>query len=239
MGKPTSLSVQNAWNSVALEERLELISRCQANGLVAALTFALMMGSVAYGYDKFYLLTVALGGALLVHPMFSSYTWRRAKPALIMQYLAVRSMARRYAYGFSFNDLDVVIIFRGEMVPQFANEEAEMDYLSKQAVDLEHGINDPIQVWICLMRGGLVLLSERVGGAKLEFITPIARDVVARQSSDPDGNATGTLSISGVGPSKGKSVMIRSRYPAAMYVFERQIQRLIVEAPETITILSS
>lgn len=232
MSKSTSLSVQNAWNSVALEERLELVSRCQANGLVAGLTFALMMGAVAYGFDKFPLLLVAFGGALLVHPMFASYTWRKAKPAIILQYLAARSMARRYAYGIGIGDLDIILIFRGEMLNQFKNEEEELEFLSRQDVDLDNPNEAVIPVWICLMRGGLALLSERQGGAKLEFLTPLTRENPCKAGVDADGTPSGLLTVGGVGQAKGKSVGIRSRYPAAMYVFERQLKRLIEEAPD-------
>ena len=232
-----SLSVQNAWNSVALEERLELVSRCQANGLLGSLTFMVMIGAVAYGFDAFYMLALALGGALIVHPMFSSYTWRREKPALILQYLAARSICRRYAYGFSIGDLDIVLLFKGEMEKLFVSEEEELAHLSNQEVTLDTSTGNTIPVWVCLLRGGVAMISEKRGGAKLEFITPIGRDLSLKTSTDRDGNATGVLKITGCGPSKNKSVALRSRYPAAMYVFEKQLQRLVEEAPDPRSLL--
>lgn len=237
MARSESLSVQNAWNSVSLEERLELVSRCQANGLFGSLTFMVMIGAVAYGFDAFYMLALALGGALIVHPMFSSYTWRREKPALILQYLAARSICRRYAYGFNISDLDIILLFKGEMEKLFISEEEQLDHLTHQDVTLDTPAGNVIPVWVCLLHGGVVMISEKRGGAKLEFVTPISRDLSLRASTDREGNSTGVLKITGCGPSKSKSVALTSRYPAAMYVFEKQLQRLVEEAPDPRSLL--
>lgn len=232
MARGSALSISHAWNSVALEERLELVSKCQADGIIASLVFAFMMGAVAYGFDKFFLLTVAIAGAILIMPMFSSYSWRKGKPALILQYLAARSIARRYAYGFNVSDLDIVLIFRGEMLEQFVSDEEEFAYRSTQEVDLEHSSARNIPVWVCLMRGGLVLMSEKAGGAKLEFVTSIVREMSCEPTVTEEGVPTGAISVSGTGPSKGRRVSVSSRYPGAMYVFEKHLRRLIEEAPD-------
>jgi hypothetical protein len=229
----SSLSVDAAWNSVALEERLELVSKCQADGLIAALGFTLMMGSAAYGFDKIYILLGSILGAMIIMPMFSSYSWRRGKPALILSYLAARSMARRYAYGANIVDFDVVLIFKGEMTQKSVNEDEELDQLVGKGVDLDNIDTKAIPVWICLMRGGVVLMSEKLGGARLEFCTPIGQDLVCQPTQDGDGNPTGALTINGISSARGRSVTVSSRFPAAFYVFERQLNRLIEEAPDT------
>ncbi len=233
MAKSAALSVQHAWNSVALEERLELVSKCQADGLLAALTFTFMMGAVAYGFDKIYLLLGALLAATLIMPMFSSHTWRRGKPALILQYLAARSIARRYAYGFGITDLDIVLIFRGTMARQFITPEDEMAYMSNEDVELDTQTQGDKQVWICLMRAGLVLLSEKNGGAKMEFCSQIAQDTVCHQMRDENGQLTGALTVTGSGQAKGRKVVLSSRHAGAMYVFEKQLLRLVQEAPDS------
>ena len=232
MARSTALSVENAWNSVALEERLELVSRCQANGLIAAIAFTFMMGAVAYGFDKIYLLLGSVFGAMIIMPMFSSYSWRKGKPALILNYLAARSMARRYGYSTNISDLDVVLIFKGETSQEYLNEAEQLDHLVGKGEDVDGALEEKIPVWVCLLRGGVVLISESQGGAKLVYTSPIGREMVCSQVRDEDGNPTGEVTIVGIAHAKGRRVTVSSRFPAAFYVFERQLQRLIVESPD-------
>lgn len=227
--KATTLSVENAWNAVALEERIELISRAQAEGIVAAITYLLFIGAVAYGFDKIWVLAGGSVGTLLVIPLFASYSWRRTKPALILSYLAVRSVARRYAYGFNITDFDIVLIFRGRMEERFSSEEDEVIMRQRDDVDIDSPYEREKEVWICLMRGAIVILSEKKGGAKLEFIAPIMPDCTCRKASPQDNAPHRGLILTGAGPSKGRKIVLSSTYPGALYVFERQLARLLVE----------
>ena len=237
MAKSAALSEENAWNSVALEERLELVSKCQADGLIAALAFTFMMGAVAYGFDKIYLLFGSLFGAMIIMPMFSSYSWRKGKPALILNYLAARSMARRYGYTSNISELDVVLMFKGETKQEFLNETEQLDHLVGKGEDLDDVSDERMPVWVCLLRGGVVLIAEHAGGAKLVYASPIGRDMVCSVQRDEEGNPTGELSIVGIAHAKGRRVTVSSRFPAAFYVFERQLQRLIAESPDPKTLV--
>jgi len=237
MARSAALSEENAWNSVALEERLELVSKCQADGLIAALGFTFMMGAVAYGFDKIYLLLGSVFGALIIMPMFSSYSWRKGKPALILNYLAARSMARRYGYTSNISELDVVLIFKGETSQEFLNEAEQLDHLIGKHEDIDEGQQPKVPVWVCLLRGGVVLLAESQGGAKLLYSSPIGTEMVCATVRDEEGNPTGEISIVGIAHAKGKKVTISSRFPAAFYVFERQLQRLIFESPDPKTLI--
>lgn len=224
------VSVDNAWQSVSLEERLELISRAHATGVLASVTCVLLLGSIAYGFDKIWILAAGAAGALFVFPLFSSYSWRREKPALILAYLACRAVARRYAYGYSMPDIDIVFIYRAQMKEVFRSKEEEMLFRQRQKTDLDTGIVDFKDVWIVLFRGGLVVMSEKTGGAKLEFLTYLTHETVVREPTakeePPDDRA---MIIEGVGAAKGRMVMVTSRYPAAHYVFEKRLDALLEE----------
>jgi hypothetical protein len=237
MARSAGLSEENAWNSVALEERLELVSKCQADGLLAALAFTFMMGACAYGFDKIYLLLGSLFGAAIIMPMFSSYSWRKGKPALILNYLAARSMARRYGYTCNISDLDVVLIFKGETKQEFLDESAQLDHMVGKGEEMEDAAEGLLPVWVCLLRGGVVLIAEHAGGAKLVYSSPIGRDMVCSPVRDEEGNPTGEISIVGIAHAKGRKVTLASRFPAAFYVFERQLQRLIAESPDPKTLV--
>ncbi len=221
-----NLSIDDVWNTVALEERLELISRAHAQGAIASVVFMVYMGAVAYGVDMIWLLAVAMFGAMLVFSLFSGYVWRTGKPQLILSYLAVRSVARRYAYGYSIPELDVILIFRGQMRELF--EEGTLDE-QKQNVEFDSSSVGDRDVWICLLRGAVLILSERAGGAKLEFIAQVSEEIDCRKPTAKEDLSDRSIVVQGAGISRGRQVGLSSRYPGAMYVFEKQLLGLIFE----------
>jgi len=222
-----ALGIKEAWNAVALEERFEMIARSKAEGIVASGAFAFVMGSVAYGFDEIWLLVVAAAGAVLVMPLFASYSWRKNKPATIMAYLAVRSVARRYAYGYKISDFGVVLIFKGELEELYASEADEQLAAQKETVDFDSTRQRRKNVWLCLLRGGLVALSERPGGAKLEFLCAVAPELIVRKPlSSEDYSPRSVILESPATTGVVRKVVISSAYSGAMYVFEKQLLRL-------------
>lgn len=221
-----NLSVDDAWNAVALEERLELVSKAQAHGLIGCTSSVLLIGTIAYGFDAIWLLWFGLATVPFVFPLFASYSWRRGKPALILAYLAVRAVARRYAYGYNLTDLDIVLIYRGSMKELFKSKEEEALSKHKQTVDFDAPVEVEKLVWICLLRGGVLVLSERAGGAKLEFITPIVPELSVRSPRADEGEPANAVIIDGCHMSKGRSVVISSEAVAAQYVFDKQLNAL-------------
>lgn len=227
MAAPKSnLSIDEVWNTVALEERLELISKAHAQGAIASVVFMIYMGAVAYGFDLIWLLAVAAFGAMLVFSLFSGYVWRTGKPQLILSYLAVRSVARRYAYGYGISDLDVILIYRGQMREIF--EEGGLEGQA-QIVDFDSTTVGDRDVWICLLRGAVMILSERAGGAKLDFVAQVSEEIECRKPTNKEGGTDRSLVVMGAGISRGRKIILQSRYPGAMYVFEKQLSGLIHE----------
>ncbi len=221
-------SIELAWQAVSLEERLELISKSQASGLIASIACIMAMGAIGYGLDQIYFLVAGLASCTFIFPLFSSYCWRRGKPALILAYLAVRTVGRRYAYAFNVPDIDIIIIYRGVM-KQFFNDEEEEEYARQTlTVGVDNTIGSTKEVWVMMMRGGLLLLSEAPGGAKLEFLTHITAESVISPSDDPD-MPEGSLNIRGVGASKGKQIVLGSKYPGAHFVFTKQLDYIVQE----------
>lgn len=229
--KSQPFGAAEAWNAVSPEERLDLISQAHAEGVSAAFAFAMLMSSIAYGFDKIWLLWFAAAGALLVMPLFASYAWRRGKPTLILQYLAARSVARRYAFGAKVPDLDLVLIFRGEYKELFENAEEEFK-AQRGNVDFNASNREFVPVWIALMRGGIVIMSERLGGARLEFISNISSNLEFREAElaeDPDEDG---WIIVGTGLSVGRKVLLKSKHKASLYVFSKRVEQLLVEVRE-------
>ncbi|MCB0324886.1 MAG: hypothetical protein KDD69_14990 [Bdellovibrionales bacterium] len=226
--QPLLTAVDHAWQSVALEERLELISRAQATGVMACVAAVVFMGCVGYGFDQIWILFGGFASCIFFFPLFSAYTWRRGKPSLILAYLAVKAMARRYAYSFNVYDLDIILIYRGRCKEVYRTKEEE-EWAKQNAPDNDVRPTEPRDIWICLMRGGVVILREKLGGAKLEFLSHITNETVMRDPEAERKAPEGAVIIEGVGQSKTRSLMVWSRYRAAHYVFVRQVQALIEE----------
>lgn len=231
-----SISIQNAWNAVTLEERLELVSRCKAVGIISGVGFILLTGSISYGFDQIWLLPAALAGAFLVGPLFSSYKWRNGKPELILNYLAARSVARRYALGLNFSDIDIVLIFKAEIRQIFASEEEKQIYMQNRSE--ANKVDEWNPVWICLMRGGTIALREDRGGAKLQFFTPITAETSSK-IEELDASHAKMVLIEGSGVSKGVNIQMRSQHPGALYVFEKRLHALIEEQLEAVRYLEN
>ena len=230
MAISTSLSIRDAWNIVPVDERLELLAKAQAEGVLAGFAALLLMGAIAYGFDMIWILGCGAVGAVLVFPLFSSYSWRRTKPKAILEYLAAKSVARRYAYEARCGDFEVKLMFKGMMERIYANEEER--HLAKQKSNLGEAshFDEAKEVWIVLMRGALAILSERLGGAKLEFITPIAPETVARKPKASEPVDPKSIIVVSAGMKAGETVAITSKYHASLYVFEKQLVRLIEES---------
>ncbi len=231
-----AFSIDDAWNTVALEERLDLLSRAHAHGIMAGLASFFLLGSIAYGFDQIYILLGGFLAAFFLVPMFTSYSWRRGKPALILAYLAARTVSRRYAYGHNLSDLDIVLIYRGVMREIFANREDEELTRQRQSVDFDSaGADDDKPVWICLLRGAVVILSERTGGAKLEFIAPVTNELGIDKADRNEGFSDNAIMLEGVQMSKGRKIILDSPSSGAQYVFGRQLQRLVGEYRPPVT----
>lgn len=227
-----SLAVDDIWQSVSLEERLDLISRSQASGFISSIITLLLVGSIAYGLDEIWLLVAAVGCSFFTFPLFSSHSWRTGKPSLILAYLAVRTLARRYAYAFDLQNIDIILIYRGHFKEILGSEEEEYNR-QKNLADFGQVADDFIPVWIILMRGGVIVLSERVGGAKLEFITPIVHDTKLTELESGLGRREVGCVLDGSGMNKGKSIILKTNYKGAHYVFTKRFEQLVFEAIKT------
>lgn len=224
-----ALSAKDAWNAVALDERLDLLARCHAHGIMAGFAGFVLLGAIAWGFDEIYILAGGFVAAFFLVPMFMSYSWRRGQPALVLAYLAARTVSRRYAYAANVSELDIILIYRGELTEIYKDREQEEMNRQKQEVDFDSPVDKSKQVWVCLLRGAIVIMSERAGGAKLDFLAPVTDELVVRKPRSNESGSDNAVVIEGVGISRGRMVLLESTSRGAQYVFERQTNRLIAE----------
>jgi len=217
-----TLSLEQVWQAVALEERLELVTKAKADGILAAVGFLLLIGSIAYGFDAILLLGLGSIFSILVVPIFSGYSWRRNKPILVLEYLAARTIARKFAQLSRFDDLGLYFIFRGQAKPVFASEEEEALVRQSDRVELDStdGFRD---CWVCLLGGGLVV----------EFCGSFSSDLNIRPATTEEDASEGAFVVNQENSNKKtKSLLVRSRYRGALYVFDKRFQHLLKEEQE-------
>lgn len=230
MASNAVISIDSAWSSISLEERLSLVVRCQAHGVKCALIVAAYSSAIAYGFDEIWLLSASLLIAFMTMPVAAAKTWRKEKPKLILQYLAVRSLSRRYAVGLNYSDISPVILFRGALAD--LDSESSNDTPTSKGTRSPQTIKpavDPVNVWVCLLRSGLVVLREDTGGAKLEYYTPMSDQL--RITDEEHSRKPGQIqvTIAGTGSAKKRKVCLTSDHQGDLYVFSKKAQRLIQE----------
>lgn len=213
-----------AWRQIPPEEKIELLSEAHSRGVIAVFFFLLTAATLAVGFQFSELFWCALLASPVVFQSVSSMRWRALRPLLILQYLAARTAARRYAYQANSADMGLQLIFRGEL-EHTASEDNAMSALNAAVSN-----NQSVSVWITLFNDAVVILSERHGGAELEF-AQIITDRLSIAPVDPDQpeyTNDRKLILAHDDPDYGTySVTISSHQPAAISVFEKQLRHLI------------
>ncbi len=224
-----ALRVEEAWNGVSVEERFELVARAKAHAFIVALAASFLFGAIAYGFDNIWLLCIALVVGSISMSISGGKFWRRHKSELILTYLAVRSVSRRYAYAYKIPAIDIILIFRGQIERLYSSEEEKVLARERENVGFDTISKQTNPVWICLLRGAVLVLSERPGGAKLEYIAPINPNLNIRRQNEKEGTTTPTAGIIISGVNNQIDILVTSPYKGALYVFEKRLARLIYD----------
>lgn len=215
------------WRTIPPEEKLECLARAQSHGVQSVAVLVIMGGTIAVALQLPWIFWCALILIPFIFQFSSGKAWRGIRPRLMLEFLAARSAARRYAFTNRARDLGLQVILRGEMSrisdadPRTAALEAAADSNSQAAV------------WIALFNDTIVLMSERSGGAKLEFATPI-NDRLSVEARSPKGdnspyhnNSAVILTYFDRHANEQRQLQLTSRYPAALAVFEKRLQSSI------------
>lgn len=222
------LDINQLWRQVPPEEKFELMANAHSRGMTTALATILVGGTLAVCLK----INWMLWGSILLSPVIfqgtASKAWRHLKPRVILEYLAARSAARRFAFSLNSNRLTVASLIRGNLEELFEHsdrsEELEAAFENRKQKD----------VWIALFYDVLVVISEQAGGAKLELGQLLARNIeVSGFSPSGQGEYTQDREIHlKVTNSLGitRNCKLSSKYPAALIVLEKQMSKLILEA---------
>lgn len=191
------------------------MSRAQAKGVSAALSLIILAGTCAVGFRANLILWVSFLLVPLVFQLAAGRAWRRLRPVVMLEYLAARSAARRYAFSARGKELVINMLFRGTLEQQVRREESELG-------EAEEETDEIIDVWIALFPDSIVVMSEGIRGANLEFCqilterTRIEGEQIGRRGYEvriTRGDSKTNLE---------KTYVLRSRHPGALLVFSKR-----------------
>jgi hypothetical protein len=216
---------EELWRRIPPEEKLEVLARCHAAGVRAAIAMIGVVATIAVGLKMTILFWLSLFAAPLVFQFCSSKTWKHERSKTILEYLAARSAARRFAFSANSQDLMVQMVFKGTV---YEHRKGIPDALQYERIT-DRLIEHP--VWIALLPDAFVMLAEGNDGAD-NIVSHLLNEKVTLTARSPSGGSEYTadreLQISIKDKKDEESIVytLRSHQPAALVVFEKRALRI-------------
>lgn len=212
------------WNIVPPEEKLELLARAQVSGMTTSVIMIAIGFTLAIALKIQALIWVSLVAAPLVFQTAAAKAWRSLKPKVLLEYLAARSVARRFAYAANSQALDLELLFRGHVQ---SIKEGETSEISSAISSIENAAHDAM-VWIGLLKDSVVAFRESRGGGVLEFVSITDKRLqISTRNTDGSSNAYSSNKeiLITVDKAFGKTEVfkITSDYPVALNVLEKKL----------------
>ncbi|MCO6431195.1 MAG: hypothetical protein J5J00_10070 [Deltaproteobacteria bacterium] len=220
------------WRQIPPEEKFSLLSRAHSKGIASAIITIVVACTFAISLHNAWLMWGAIVVSPIIFQLAAGKAWRDLRPRLVLEYLAARSAARRYAFTAGSRDLAINFLFRGRM--ELTKENTEEDPMAALEASLENP--GEIDVWIGLFGDAVVLMSERAGGAHCELAQVLGHKIeLESRSLDDKGDYSSNkeLYITALperGASAPKKYRITSDAPAALIVFEKRLQVFLERA---------
>lgn len=210
------------WRNIPPEEKLELMAKAHASGILTALVLIVIGGTLAIGFQIRWLFWAAIIISPLVFQVITGKRWRDLRPRAMLEYLAARAAARRYAYIIKAEDLHLNFLFRGHMEHVFSDDEV-MSQLEASVTNTKEAT-----VWISLFGDALICMSEATGGAELQFGQVLNEkiDLISPEGEQYTNNRELIIKYHDkqIGERKLK---LTSKYPAALIVFEKKLEQTL------------
>jgi len=222
-----AVDISDIWRNVPPEEKFEMIARSHSRGVLAAFIGILLGATLAVGLQIPELLWAGCLLAPFVFQFASGKAWRDHRPRVLLEYLAARAVTRRYAFTVSAKDLGLRLIFKGVLEEEYSDEKIQ------EALNEAFENQRRLEVWVALFNDAVVIISERIGGARCELASPfnnkLAVEAVNPGKGDYTVGKTIILTLTDRTHVK-RRYRLTSKYPAALVVFEKEIQSLLTAA---------
>lgn len=223
------------WRQIPPEEKLQIMNKAHAAGVLATVIAIITLSTIAVGLKQNWLIWGAIMCSPFVFQFASGKRWRTLRPKVMLEYLAARSAARRFAYSLGSKDMRVSLMFKGELEELF-DEEHRTEELEAEIAD-----HKETAVWVSLFSDCVIMMSERYGGAEQE-LGYLLNDRVKFEGRSPAGegdySSNREIYISCQDRVKGdRRYRLTSPFPAALVVFEKkaiQFQKEFIESNKLI-----
>jgi len=215
------LNSDEAWRFIPPEEKVHIMTIAHAKGVMAVVLSLIISITCTIAMEIPWLLWSNILCAPLIFQFVSGKTWREIKPATTLRYLAARSAARKYAYAVNSDNITPKIILRGEL-ELISEIRTEKEGTIQQEID-----SNSTEVWIALFKESLVIISEQVGGARVELATQLDYHLAIKRPEEYK-KSTGTYELL-IELNKGNllsTYKLSSPFPAAMTAFEQTYHML-------------
>lgn len=223
-----AISNTEAWRQIPPEEKLDLMTDAQTSGVTTALCIIILGATFAIAYQAPVLFWCSLLFAPVAFQFTSAKKWRALRPRIMLEYLAARSAARRYAYTVKSIDMMVKMVIRAR-VQYVPSVDSELNSLDAAITGFKK-----LNVWIALFSDCVIIMSEAPGGAKLEF-GHLINDRMSLSLGDQDINEpiTDGIFLSYDDRRYGKhTIRIECDLPAAFTAFTQQLKHYVDNPPE-------
>lgn len=202
------------------------MARAHAKATFACIISVVVCCTLAIGLQFSWLMWGSFICIPFIFQFAAGKAWRVFRPTIMLEYLAARAAARRYAFAANAKDLTLALMFRGKVERVFEGEEGAL-------LALEAAIESNLQtdVWIALFTDALIMMSERPGGASLEF-AHLVNESLQVEGLSPSGQGEYSsdrevkLSYTDRRSARELKFKVVSKYPASMVVFEKKLLAL-------------
>lgn len=207
------------WRFIPPEEKVQALTRSQASGFLASIFAIAVAATLSIGLQEVWIFYGALIVSPLIYQLAAGRSWRKLKPKMMLEYLAARSAARRYAFSVKGEELSVKLMFRGTLTEEFKRDE-----LNQALEDSVFG-NQEAAVWISLFPDSVIIMQEQPGGAMIRFGHIINDKLEISSNSDGyENDLEVILSSNDTKRPMDKRFKIRSESPAALTVFLKRLE---------------
>ena len=210
------------WRQIPPEEKFELMAQAHARGTWSATITLIVFCTVAVALK----IQMLVWGGLLFSPMVFQFAagkaWRTLRPKTMLEHLAARSAARRYAFTAHSEDLELVCMLRGHLERDFSADDVQsaMEAAIQKTKDAE--------VWVALFRDALIMMSEQRGGAQLCFSHHLKHpmEIAGISPGGTEYSNDHAIQITKTDRNGTESkYRLSSAYPAALIVFEKKLRK--------------
>lgn len=214
------------WRQVPPEEKLNLIAKAHSSGVISAVAMILIGSTLAVGFQYGPL----FWGTLLLSPLAfqtaAAKSWRHLKPRTMLEYLAARAAARRYAFTNKARDLGVVLMFRGAIRENFDKTNDDISE-ALDAMEALETVNRGSSMWVALLSDSIVVMAEDAGGASLALGHLLDKSIEIKGEGTSEYSNDRSVKII-LKDAKGseRTFTLTSDYPAALIAFEKRSQAL-------------